>query len=86
MPNLKTDSNKDPQQDHFLFDKTNYVLFGIGLAFIALGFVLMAGGGSEDPNVYNEDLFSAQRIVVAPILIVIGFVVEVFGIMRRPKA
>lgn len=70
----------------FLFDKTNYLLFAIGLAFIALGFALMSGGGSEDPTVYNEELFNAQRITLAPLLIVIGFVVEVFAILRRPKA
>jgi hypothetical protein len=70
----------------FLFDKTNYLLFAIGLAFIALGFALMSGGGSEDPSVYNEELFNAQRITWAPLLIVIGFVVEVFAILRRPKA
>ena len=70
----------------FLFDKTNYVLFTIGLAFIALGFALMSGGGSEDPTVYNEELFNAQRITWAPLLIVVGFVVEVFAILRRPKA
>lgn len=70
----------------FLFDKTNYILFAIGLACIALGFALMSGGGSEDPNVYNEELFNAQRITWAPLLIVVGFVVEVFAILRRPKA
>ena len=70
----------------FLFDKTKYVLFTIGLAFIALGFALMSGGGSEDPTVYNEELFNAQRITWAPLLIVVGFVVEVFAILRRPKA
>lgn len=70
----------------FLFDKTNYVLFAIGLAFIAMGFALMSGGGSEDPTVYNEELFNAQRITWAPLLIVVGFVVEVFAILRRPKA
>ena len=70
----------------FLFDKTNYLLFAIGLAFIASGFALMSGGGSEDPTVYNEELFNAQRITWAPLLIVIGFVVEVFAILRRPKA
>lgn len=70
----------------FLFDKTNYILFAIGLAFIALGFALMSGGGSEDPTVFNEELFNAQRITWAPLFIVIGFVVEVFAILRRPKA
>ena len=73
-------------QNSFLFDKTNYLLFALGLALIVLGFILMAGGGSEDPNVYNEALFNARRITWAPLLIVLGFVVEVFAILRRPKS
>lgn len=73
-------------QNSFLFDKTNYLLFAVGLALILLGFILMAGGGSEDPNVYNEALFNARRITWAPLLIVLGFVVEVFAILRRPKS
>ena len=73
-------------QNSFLFDKTNYLLFAVGLALIVLGFILMAGGGSEDPNVYNEALFNARRITWAPLLIALGFVVEVFAILRRPKS
>ena len=73
-------------QNSFLFDKTNYLLFAVGLALIVLGFILMAGGGSEDPNVYNEALFNARRITWAPLLIVLGFVLEVFAILRRPKS
>ena len=70
----------------FLFQRGNHVLMLAGLALIVLGFVLMSGGGSEDPNVYNPELFSARRIVVAPFLIVVGFAVEVWAIMRKPKA
>ncbi|MEN9940488.1 MAG: hypothetical protein RIR61_1295 [Bacteroidota bacterium] len=70
----------------FLFQRGNYVLMLAGLALIVLGFVLMSGGGSEDPNVYNPELFSTRRIVVAPFLIVVGFAVEVWAIMRKPKA
>jgi membrane-bound ClpP family serine protease len=70
----------------FLFQRGNYVLMLAGLALIVLGFVLMSGGGSEDPNVYNPELFSARRIIVAPFLIVLGFAVEVWAIMRNPKA
>ena len=70
----------------FLFQRGNYVLMLAGLALIVLGFVLMSGGGSEDPNVYNPELFSARRIVVAPFLIVLGFAVEVWAIMHKPKA
>ncbi|MFM8566065.1 MAG: DUF3098 domain-containing protein [Bacteroidota bacterium] len=70
----------------FLFERGNYVFMLAGLALIVLGFLLMSGGGSEDPNVYNPELFSARRIVVAPLFVVIGFALEVWAIMRKPKA
>lgn len=66
--------------------KHNYVLMLIGLAVIILGYILMSGGGSEDPNVFNEDeLYSFRRITLAPILIVAGFIFEIYAIMKRPK-
>ncbi len=58
---------------------------GIGIALIALGFILMSGGGSDDPNVFNEDIFNAQRLVWAPIIVLAGFVVQVFAIMHTDK-
>lgn len=71
----------------FLFDKTNYYIMFGGLALILLGFVLMAGGKSADPNVFNYDeIYSFRRITLAPILIIAGFVVEVIAIMRKPKS
>lgn len=69
----------------FLFDKRNYLLMLIGIVFIIVGLVVMAGGGSKDPKVFNPDIFDAQRLTVAPILILIGFVVEVFAIMIKPR-
>ncbi len=70
----------------FLFDRGIYILMLAGLALIVLGFILMSGGGSDDPKVYNPELFSARRIVVAPFFIVVGFAVEVWAIMRTTKA
>ena len=71
----------------FLFDKTNYYIMFAGIALILLGFVLMAGGKSEDPHVFNrEEIYSFRRITLAPFLIIAGFVVEVVAIMRKPKA
>jgi hypothetical protein len=70
----------------FLFERGNYILMLAGLALIVLGFILMSGGGSEDPNAYNLELFSARRIVVAPFFIVVGFALEVWAIMRKPKS
>ena len=67
------------------FGKENYKLLLIGLAFIVTGFVLMIGGGSDDPKVFNEAMFNFQRITLAPILILAGYVIEIFAIMKKPK-
>ena len=69
----------------FAFGKENYRLMLIGLAFIVLGFLLMVGGGSTDPSKFNPEIFSFRRITLAPILILAGYVIEIFAIMKRPK-
>jgi hypothetical protein len=58
----------------------------IGLVVIAVGFILMAGGGSDDPNVFNPDIFNWRRIRLAPTVILIGFAVEVYAILLKPKS
>ena len=63
----------------------NVLLIGIGLLVMVLGFVLMLGGGSSDPNVFKPERFSGRRIVVAPVVICIGIGVIVWGIMRKPR-
>lgn len=67
------------------FTKKNYMLLIIGVVLIAIGFILMTGGGSENPEVFNPDIFSFRRITLAPILVLAGFVVEIFAIMIKPK-
>jgi hypothetical protein len=69
----------------FAFGKRNYQLLVIGLVFIALGFLLMIGGGSDDPNVFSEEIFSFRRMTLAPILILAGYIIEIFAIMKKPK-
>lgn len=69
----------------FPLGKENYKLLAIGFAIIVLGFILMAGGGSDDPNVFSEDIFSFRRITLAPIILFIGFVFEIYAIMKKPK-
>ncbi|MFA7107128.1 MAG: DUF3098 domain-containing protein [Candidatus Izemoplasmatales bacterium] len=69
----------------FLFTRTNYIIMMVGIVFIALGYILMIGGGSKDPSVFSEEIFNTQRLTVAPILLVIGFVIEIFAIMYRKK-
>ena len=85
-PKAAEPTPKPPVQNaDFAFGKENYRLMLIGLAFIALGFILMIGGGSNDPNQFNPEIFSFRRLTLAPILILAGFVVEIFAIMKKPK-
>lgn len=56
-----------------------------GLVIIAVGYMLMAGGGSDDPSVFNPDIFGTQRIIIAPIVVLLGFIVELWAIMSKPE-
>ena len=76
---------KSPNVGEFAFGKENFRLMLIGIAFIMVGFLLMIGGGSEDPTKFNPEIFSFRRITLAPILILTGFVIEIFAIMKKPK-
>ncbi|MDC0029060.1 DUF3098 domain-containing protein [bacterium] len=69
----------------FVFKKKNYMILIGGLVLILLGITLMIGGGSEDPTQFSEEIFNFQRLTLAPILIVSGFVMGVFAIMYKPK-
>lgn len=71
--------------DKFALPKRNIILILIGLGIIVLGYILLSGGGSDDPNVFNYGMFNFRRLVLAPILIVAGFGFEVYAIMKRPK-
>ncbi len=66
--------------------KENYILIAVGFLIIILGFLLMAGGGSDDPNVFNEkELFSFRRITLAPMVVLFGFIFEIWAIMKKPR-
>jgi len=82
-----TEKNKENQhpKDVFIFGKSNYKFLLIGLGLILLGFILMLGGGSESPDDFNEGIFNFQRLTLAPILILAGFVIEIYAIMKRNK-
>ena len=75
---------KQDTKSNFLFGKKNYKFMLIGIAFIALGFILMSGGGSDDPNVFDESIFSWRRIRLAPTLVLIGFGIQVYAILLNP--
>ena len=67
------------------FGRDNYIWVIIGLAFLLIGFILMIGGGSDNPDVFNEAIFSFRRLTLAPILVLIGFGIEFYAIMKKPK-
>lgn len=77
---------RDEIQPEFIFYRKNYKFMLIGIAFIALGFIVMAGGGSEDPNVFNPEIYNWRRIRLAPALILIGFAIEVYAILLNPHS
>ena len=75
---------KELAKKQFIFERKNYKFMLIGIAFITLGFILMMGGGSDDPNVFNPAIYNWQRIRLAPALILIGFGIEVYAILLNP--
>jgi len=78
----KREQNK--MQSEFLFGKRNYMIMILGLIVILIGFVLMMGGGSDDPNVFNEEMYNFRRIRLAPTVVLIGLAIEVYAIMANP--
>ena len=73
------------QKPEFLFEKINYKILLIGIVVIALGFILMSGGGSDDPKVFNEAVFSFRRIRLAPTVVLIGFGITIYSIFKNTK-
>ena len=79
---MKEDTNKP----EFLFGATNYKILIIGLVVIALGFILMSGGSNENPNVFNEEVFNFRRIRLAPTVVLIGFGITIYSILKKSKS
>ena len=73
------------KNNKFVFGKRNYKFMIVGIIFIALGFILMSGGGSDDPNVFNEEIYSFRRIRIAPLIVIIGFAIEIYAILTKPE-
>lgn len=83
---MSKSTNKKETGATFVFERKNYILMLIGLGLMALGYILMIGGGSDDPNVFNPAIFDTQRLTIAPLLILTGLVVEIVAILHKPKA
>jgi membrane-bound ClpP family serine protease len=79
-------AKKETKETGFALAKENYRLMAIGFAIIVVGFILLAGGGSDDPNVFSEDIFSFRRLTIAPIVLLFGFIFEIYAIMKKPKS
>ena len=73
------------QEGEFLFGRRNYKIMIAGIIIIMAGFALMAGGGSDDPNVFNEEIYNFRRIRLAPTVVLIGLAVEIYAIFANPK-
>lgn len=80
-----TAERKETSPNTLAFSKENYYIILGGIGLLALGYILMIGGGSDDPTKFNPEIFSPQRITVAPVTILLGFVVVLYGIMKAPK-
>lgn len=76
---------KETTKHDFIFGKKNYKFMLIGLGCILLGFILMSGGGSDDPNVFDPSIFSWRRIRLAPTLVLLGFGIQVYAILLNPN-
>ena len=71
-------------KSNFAFGRMNFILLAIGMAVVIVGFILMSGGSSSE-EAYNPDIFSKRRIVVAPIVCLLGFVSMIYAVVRKPK-
>jgi len=77
--------SENTSKETFALGRENYKLMIIGVAIIVLGFLLMIGGGSDDPKVFSPAIFSFRRITLAPMLVLAGLLFEIYAIMKRPK-
>ena len=85
MKKRKISKNKTADKPGFALGKENYRLLAIGFVIIVIGFLLMIGGGSDDPYVFSHDIFSFRRITLAPLILLFGFLFENYAIMKKPK-
>lgn len=83
--NKKSSKESSDPKTGFAFGPHNYRLLLIGMVVIIIGFILMSGGKSDDPNVFNPEIFSWRRITLAPLVVLAGFIIEGFAIMKKPK-
>lgn len=81
----KDNSIQKPDEYGFVFGKINYIIMIIGIVVLFIGYILLCGGGSDDPNTFNPAMFDSRRLYAAPILITMGFIIEIVAIMYHGK-
>lgn len=80
-------TQKQASQQDFLFDKSNYIWMLAGVLLVVIGFMLMSGGKNEDPTKFDYDeIYSTARVTIAPLMILLGFAIEIYAIMKKPAA
>jgi hypothetical protein len=79
-------NNEKNKDNGFALHRENYKLLIIGLAFIIIGFILMTGGKASDPNIFNPAIFSFRRVTLSTLLVLFGFLFEIYAIMKVPKS
>tara|TARA_B100000945_G_scaffold274023_1_gene237213 strand:- start:394 stop:636 length:243 start_codon:yes stop_codon:yes gene_type:complete len=77
--------DKKRSNKKLLFRKKNYLISCIGIILIIIGYLIMSGGGSDDPNIFNDEIYNFRRIKVAPLLIIIGLAIQVYAILISDK-
>lgn len=82
---VKKEDQKNVNPSTFAFGRDNYIFMLAGVGILVIGYLLMIGGGSENPNEFNPEIFSTQRVTIAPVTLLIGFGVVLYGIMKKPK-
>jgi hypothetical protein len=83
---MATEKKTSTGNFNFAIPTENYKYMAIGMGIVVIGYFLMMGGGSKDPNVFNADMFNFRRTILSPIVVLIGYIFEIWAIMRTPKA
>lgn len=80
-----SEENNNKLNNDFAFGKKNYIIIATGLAITIIGYILVSGGGSDDPSVFSEELFSTRRMYIAPLLILLGLGIVGWGILKKSE-
>jgi len=84
-PVKKPSVKAEPAKFDFAFGRENYIIMLVGLVVLFIGYLIMIGGSPDDPTAYSDQIFNTRRLVIAPLTLLIGLIIEIYAIMRKPK-